>query len=166
MGTSAPLIHTIGHSDQTTSEFVDLLQRHSIGLVVDARSQPYSRWTPQFNREILSHRLQEAGIAYRFMGAGLGGRPSDASLYDSGQDHPNYERMEQTPGYQAGIDEVFELGQAQRAAVMCSESDHKCCHRHLLIAQTLLTRGARVLHIQPDGRTVEAERIPRQLSFL
>jgi uncharacterized protein (DUF488 family) len=74
--------------------------------------------------------------------------------------------MEQTSSYQAGIGQLLELARTRRTAVMCSEGDHLGCHRHLLITQTLLTRGARVLHIQADGRTVEGEQIPRQLSFL
>jgi uncharacterized protein (DUF488 family) len=166
MGRCPPLIYTIGHSDHTTGEFIELLQRHGIDVVVDVRSQPYSRWTPQFNREILAHQLQDTGIAYQFMGAALGGLPSDPNLYDSGEDCPDYERIEQTSGYQAGIDQLLELARTRRTAVVCSEGNHLDCHRHLLITQTLLTLGARVLHIQVNGRTVEGEQIPRQLSFL
>jgi len=159
------LIYTIGHSDHTTAAFVDLLRRHGITLVVDVRSQPYSRWAPQFNREVLARDLDDAGIAYRFMGDALGGRPTDPALYDPGQERPDYQRVEQTPAYQAGIDRLLDLAGAERVAVMCSESDHRRCHRHLLITQTLLGRGVRVLHIQPDGETVEAELEPQQLSL-
>jgi len=159
------LIHTVGHSDHTTAAFVDLLRRHGITLVVDVRSQPYSRWAPQFNRETLARDLEDAGIAYRFMGDALGGRPTDPALYDPGQETPDYQRVEQAPAYQAGIDQLLELARAQRVAVMCGEGDRRRCHRHLLIAQTLLGRGVRVLHIQPDGTTVEGERIPQQLSL-
>jgi len=159
------LIHTIGHSDHITTAFADLLRRHGITLVVDVRSQPYSRWAPQFNRETLARDLQDAGIAYQFMGDALGGRPADPTLYDPGQERPDYQRVEQTPVYQAGIDQLLELAGTERAAVMCSEGDHRRCHRHLLITQTLLGRGVCVLHIQPDGTTVEGERIPQQLSL-
>jgi uncharacterized protein (DUF488 family) len=159
------LIHTVGHSDRGTAAFVDLLRRHGITLVVDVRSQPYSRWAPQFNRETLARDLQDAGIAYRFMGDTLGGRPADPTLYDPGQERPNYQRVEQTSAYQAGIDQLLDLAQTEQMAVMCSEGDHRRCHRHLLITQTLLGRGVRVLHIQPDGTTVEAELEPRQLSL-
>jgi len=159
------LIHTIGHSDHTTAAFVDLLRDHGITLVVDVRSQPYSRWADQFNRETLAHDLEDAGIAYRFLGDALGGRPSDPALYDSGQERPDYQRIERTPAYQAGIDRLLDLAQSQRLAVMCGEGDHRQCHRHLLITQTLLTRGVRVLHIQPDGRTVEGKPVARQLSL-
>jgi len=158
-------IHTIGHSDHTTAAFVDLLRDHAITLVVDVRSQPYSRWASQFNRETLAHDLEDAGIAYRFLGDALGGRPSDPALYDPGQDRPDYQRVQQTPAYQAGIDQLLELARTERVAVMCGEGDHRRCHRHLLVTQTLLERGVRVLHVQPDGRTVEGEPVARQLSL-
>lgn len=159
------LIRTIGHSDHTTAIFVDLLRRHGITLVVDVRSQPYSRWAHQFNRETLARDLQDAGIAYRFMGDALGGRPADPALYDPGQERPDYQRVEQTPDYKAGIDQLLDLAQTEQVAVMCSEGDYCRCHRHFLITQTLLERGVRVLHIQPDGTTVEGEQIPQQLSL-
>jgi uncharacterized protein (DUF488 family) len=159
------LIHTVGHSDHTTATFVDLLRDHGIALVVDVRSQPYSRWAPQFNRGTLARDLEDAGIAYRFMGDALGGRPTDQALYDPGHESPDYQRVEQTPAYQAGIDQLLELARTQRVALMCGEGDHRHCHRHLLITQTLLGRGVRVRHIQPDGGTAEGELIPRQLSL-
>ena len=158
-------IYTVGHSDHTTAAFVDLLGRHGITLVVDVRSQPYSRWAHQFNRETLACDLQNAGIAYRFMGDALGGRPADPTLYDPEQERPDYQRVEQMPAYQAGIDQLLDLARTEQVAVMCSEGDHCRCHRHLLITQTLLGRGVRVLHIQPDGTTVEGELAPRQLSL-
>ncbi len=160
-----PLIHTIGHSDHTTAAFIDLLHQHEITLVVDVRSQPYSRWTHQFNRETLARDLADAGIAYRFMGDTLGGRPADPSLYNPGQERPDYRLVEQTPAYQVAIDQLLELARTERIAVMCSEGDHGRCHRHLLVAQTLLAHSVRVLHIQPDGRTIEGERTARQLSL-
>jgi uncharacterized protein (DUF488 family) len=159
------LIYTIGHSDHTTAAFVDLLRRHEITLVVDVRSQPYSRWAPQFNRETLARDLQDAGIAYRFMGDALGGRPADPALYDPGQERPDYQRVGQTLAYQTGMDQLLDLAGTEQVAVMCSEGDHRQCHRHLLVAQTLLERGVRVLHIQPDGTTVEGEQVPQQLSL-
>jgi uncharacterized protein (DUF488 family) len=158
-------VYTIGHSDHTTADLVSLLRRYGIALVVDVRSQPYSRWAHQFNRETLARDLQEAGIAYQFMGDVLGGRPADPALYDPGEERPDYDRMAQTPVYQAGIDQLLVCAQAERVAVMCSEGDHHHCHRHLLLAQTLLERGVHVLHIQPDGSTVAGERIHRQLSL-
>ncbi len=157
------LLYTIGHSDHAPEAFVDLLRQHDVTLVVDVRSQPYSRWTPQFNREVLQRDLADSDIDYQFMGDALGGRPPDPALYTG--DQPNYEQMASRPAYQTGIETLIALARAERLAVMCSEGTHDHCHRHLLITQTLLKQGVRVLHIQPDGATIEAERIARQLSL-
>ena len=158
-------VYTIGHSKHDWRAFLDLLRRHAIALVVDVRSQPYSRWSPQFNRESLARALDDAGLSYRFMGDVLGGRPADPALYDPGQDRPNYARMAQLPAYQSGIEHLRDLARTERVAVMCAEGDHRHCHRHWLIAQTLLARGVRVLHIQPNGTTVSGESEPHQASL-
>jgi uncharacterized protein (DUF488 family) len=160
-------IYTVGHSDHTTVAFIDLLRRHGITLVIDVRSQPYSRWASQFNREVLARDLEgsDAGIGYLFLGHALGGRPADRSLYGPGQDLPDYERLARTEAYRAGIERLLALAQTERPVLMCGEGDHHHCHRHLLISQTLLDRGVRIVHIQPDGSTVAGERIPQQLSL-
>ena len=156
-------IYTIGHSDHATVDFVALLRQHRISLVVDVRSQPYSRWAPQFNRETLEQDLTEAGIGYRFMGDALGGRSSDPDLYVAGS--LNYGRLEHTDAYREGIDRLIDLAGAECVAIMCGEGDYGQCHRHLLIGQTLLKRGIEVLHINPDGQIVIAELMPEQLSL-
>jgi uncharacterized protein (DUF488 family) len=158
-------VYTIGHSDHAVADFVELLRRYDITLVADVRSQPYSRWVHQFNRELLARDLELAGISYRYMGNVLGGRPDDPTVYDPGEEHPNYQLVEHMPEYQAGIEELLRQAQGASVVVMCSEGDHRHCHRHLLITQTLLERGTQVLHIQPDGTTVEGTEIPRQLSL-
>lgn len=155
-------VYTLGHSKHEWGMFLDLLQRHAITLVADVRSRPYSRWSPQFNREALARALREAGLGYQFLGDALGGRPSDPALYDPGQAHPNYARMAALPAYQSGIDHLLDLARVERVAVMCAEGDHRRCHRHWLIAQTLLARGAEVWHIEPDGSTVRGELTPTQ----
>ena len=156
-------IHTIGHSDHTAATFMELLRRRDIDLVVDVRSQPYSRWAPQFNRETLERELGAAGIRYHFMGDVLGGRPSAPELYVNGD--PDYGRMAQTPAYQTGIERLLDLAETERVSIMCSEGDYRNCHRHHLITQTLLERGARVIHIEADGQTVDGECVAKQLSL-
>ena len=158
---SQTTIFTLGHSDHDIETFTDLLQQHAISLVVDVRSQPYSRWASQFNRELLEDDLETEGFDYRFMGDVLGGRPSNPDFYTGGQ--PDYGQMEDSPVYQAGIDELLEIAANHRVALMCSEGDHRECHRHRLISQTLLKRGVRVVHIKPDGESIEGERVAEQL---
>ena len=167
-GHSTLRVFTIGHSDHSAEEFVALLQQHCVELVVDVRSQPYSQWVPQFNRENLIRTLTAAQVRYRFLGDALGGRPSNRELYDPGRETVNYERLSSSVEYAQGIDELVRIARecAGNVAVLCSEGDHRKCHRGRLIAPTLLRRGVRVTHIQPDGSTVEAELEPQQLTLL
>ena len=163
----SPVIYSIGHSDHELEALIALLHRHGITTVVDVRSQPYSRWVPQFNRETLARDVEKAGMTYVFMGDTLGGRPSDPSLYDSdeAEGRPDYERVATTPTFQTGLERLLEMACAGTVAMMCSEGDHRRCHRNLLITPNLLSREARVLHIRPDGETVEARHEPKQLTL-
>ena len=158
-------IYTIGHSNHPIEAFIALLKQHKIARVVDVRSQPYSQWAHQFNRELLAHDLLEAGIDYAHMGDRLGGRPKDLSFYTPGQGRPNYKKMAQDAAYRQGIADLLTESRQRRIAVMCSEGDYQECHRHLLITQTLLEADMRVLHIRPDGTCVEGTLEPEQLSL-
>lgn len=158
-----PTIYSIGHSDHEIDEFIELLERFDVEILADVRSQPYSRWVPQYNRETLVSSIEDAGLRYIWLGDSLGGRPEDDSLYEV--DRPNYERMRKTADYLAGIDDLLTLMQQGTVAMMCAEGDHRRCHRTLLITPTLRECDVSVVHIQRDGRTVEATDDPEQLSL-
>ena len=158
-------IYTIGHSDHAFETFLDLLERHEIQAIVDVRSQPYSQWAPQFNRETLARQLESAGVWYLFMGDSLGGRPADRSFYDAGEEHLNYERLAHSPAYQGAIECLLDVARTTSLAVMCSEGDYRKCHRGKLIAPSLMERGVCVLHIRPDGTVTEQEPMAEQLSL-
>jgi hypothetical protein len=161
----APTIYTIGHSDHELERFVELLQRHQIDTVVDVRSQPYSRWVPAFNREALQGGLQEAGLTYVFLGEALGGRPADPALYNGEGAVTDYDRIAAMPAYQAGLTALLRLADQASVVIMCSEADYHACHRSRLITPSLLARDVRVIHILPDGRTVDAGPEFTQLSL-
>lgn len=161
----APRVYTIGHSRHTTEDFIALLRQHGIDTLIDVRSQPYSQWADQFNRELLQHDLAQVGMGYVYMGDTLGGRPHDQALYRYGEERPDYKKMMTTPVYRQGIRTLLSLAEGHAVVVMCSEGEHQHCHRHLLITQTLVADGVRVRHIQPDGTCVEGMLEPEQLSF-
>ena len=52
MPATVSTVLTIGHSTHPIDAFVALLQRHGATAVADVRAAPYSRFNPQFNREI------------------------------------------------------------------------------------------------------------------
>ena len=161
----AILLYTIGHSNHTGEAFLALLQQHGINCLVDVRSQPYSRYNPQFNRETLIKSLQTAQIRYLHMGDTLGGRPDQADLYDAGQTHPNYSRQRLTDRYQQGLHQLVKLAHQTTVAMMCSEGNPHECHRLWLITPDLLDLGITVLHIHPDGNLETAEKTLEQLGL-
>jgi uncharacterized protein (DUF488 family) len=158
-------IFTIGHSNHSSEDFLQLLRQHSIACLVDLRSQPYSRYNPQFNRETLAAVLHSAGIQYADFGTTLGGRPDDPTLYDPGSERPNYSRQRQTELYQSGLQRLLQQAATTKTAIMCSEGDPNDCHRTWLITPSLIDAGVIVQHILPDGQLVLGEKIYEQLGF-
>jgi uncharacterized protein (DUF488 family) len=166
-------IFTIGHSNLAASDFIESLQARQIGELVDVRSAPYSQFASQFNREDLAHSLKKAGIDYVFAGETLGGRPSDPSCYKNGQlpapksDYlklVDYSVVASKVWYLDGIDRLIEIARENQTVIMCSEEDPNRCHRHHLIAQTLLDQGVAVWHVRKGGECQAAEKIKTQAS--
>jgi hypothetical protein len=58
-----PAVLTIGHSNRTWKDFLELLRAHRVKRVIDVRSIPRSRHSPQFNRETLSTKCEPRGSA-------------------------------------------------------------------------------------------------------
>ena len=58
-----PAVLTIGHSNRTWKDFLELLRAHRVKRVIDVRSIPRSRHNPQFNRATLSKKLRPRGSA-------------------------------------------------------------------------------------------------------
>jgi uncharacterized protein (DUF488 family) len=168
-------VYTVGHSNLSTQELAERLQRHQITTVVDVRSFPYSRFAPQHNRETLRKTLEAHGILYRYAGDRLGGRPKDPDLYRSGAPPSgdakisyaqvvDYERVAEQPEYKDAISKLMQWATEAPTAIMCSEEDPTRCHRHLLITRTLLSQGAEVLHIRATTTTPATE-APAQLAL-
>ena len=144
-------VYTIGHSSHSYEAFAELLSTHGINVVVDTRSAPYSRYAPQFDREILQRTLTNSGFKYLFLGDVLGGRPQKPEYYDP-QGHVVYGRIKADPSFSSGI-ERLERGIAEfRVVLMCGEENPAHCHRRLLIGRVMHERGHQILHMRADGR--------------
>lgn len=153
---SPSIVWTVGHSNHDLEVFLALVQRHHIAYIVDARSYPYSRFAPHFNREELQTTLQGHRIGYVFLGLALGGRPQRDEHFDA-EGHALYSEMAQEPAFVEAIDRLLHGAQEHHLAVLCSCGQPRECHRRLLVGKVLCDRGAELRHILPDG-TVMAER--------
>jgi uncharacterized protein (DUF488 family) len=150
-------VYTIGHSRHGWEHFLALLKQHRIARVVDARSRPFSRFNPQFNRERMRAALADAGIAYDWRGEALGGRPDDARFLRDGA--LNLDALWKWPPLLADIETVAARASGERQALLCAEENPDQCHRRSLLTPPLVKRGIEVLHIRGDGR-LEPENKP------
>ena len=149
-----PRLFSIGHSNHEALRFCELLREHGVDVLVDVRSQPYSQYSPHFNRDTLKQIVVPRGFQYLFLGEELGGRPVEEDCYDEAG-HVLYSKLSQVPRFLQGIDRLEKGIQKYRVAMMCSEEDPTVCHRFLLIGKVLADRGVPLWHIRGDGRLEE-----------
>ncbi len=163
-------IFTIGYGGRETGEFLALLDKFQIDTLVDVRSQPYSKFNPDFTRSALARILARAGRDYVFMGGALGGRPDDEDCFVAGK--LNAEQCEARDWYRQGIAELKALALETRLVLMCSEKDPAHCHRSYVVGATLAKdANFAVAHIDKFGErqsqaALEAASAPRQLNML
>lgn len=72
---------TLGHSKHSFTDFLLLINKYGVKVVLDVRSAPYSRYRPHFNEDSLEFELPRHNISYHFAGQFLGDRPTDPELY-------------------------------------------------------------------------------------
>jgi uncharacterized protein (DUF488 family) len=145
-------IYTIGYGNRINGDFVKLLQNFEIKFLVDVRTQPSSRFNPDFSKDELEKRLKQHSIRYIFMGDSLGGRPKDSSCYIDGK--VDYAKVREKSFYQKGISYLHTAwGKQLRIALMCSEAKPQECHRSKLIGNTLAENQIDVAHIDEAGAT-------------
>jgi uncharacterized protein (DUF488 family) len=142
-------IFSIGHSTQPVDRFVALLKQHQIDVVADVRSTPFSRFTPQFNRENLAGALRGSGIKYIFFGKELGARADDPSCYVNGK--VQYARLAAKDQFRHAITRLINGALDHRVALVCAEKEPLECHRTILVSQELSKAGCNVKHIHYDG---------------
>jgi len=152
---------TLGHSKHDLDVWLALLRQHQVEIVVDLRTTPYSKFAPQFDREVLERSLGQAGFRYLYLGAELGGRPANPDCYDA-HGHVLYSHLCQEPSFQEALARLETGIERYCVALLCGEENPAHCHRRLLVGRVLTERGHTMLHIRGDGRldsdeTVAAE---------
>ena len=70
-------LYSIGHSNQSQDEFLTKLQAYGVDCVVDVRSVPASKYSPQFNGDALKWFLRWKGVQYLHFGEEFGARRMD-----------------------------------------------------------------------------------------
>lgn len=158
-------LFTIGHSNRSLEEFIELLVGFDVDRVVDIRKFPRSRTNPQFNEDALPQALAESDISYEHLVA-LGGRRAkgqavarDINPYWTNESFHNYADYALSAEFHAGLDHLLEASQQRRCAIMCSEAVWWRCHRRI-VTDYLIARGVDVFHIMGKNRLETARLTP------
>jgi uncharacterized protein (DUF488 family) len=143
-----PRIYTVGHGNAPFEEIERLLRLHGIATLIDVRSAPYSKYSPDFRKSALAEYAASAGLGYRWMGDRLGGtETASAAAVRTANDAPNVNE----PAMSGALAEVIALNETGPVALLCAERNPQHCHRLLSLAPHLEALDCEVFHILPDG---------------
>jgi DNA-3-methyladenine glycosylase II len=139
----------MGHSTHSLADLVALRRPFDVSMVVDIRTIPRSRKTPQFNQDALRLSLRSRRLRYRHL-------PELGGLRRPRKDSPNagwhnasfrgFADYMQTKEFELGLLKLRASSAEGCMALMCAEAVPWRCHRSL-VADALTVRGARVAHI-------------------
>jgi uncharacterized protein (DUF488 family) len=167
-------IVTVGHSNQTLRQFIDVLRAHSVDLVADVRKLRGSRAMPQFDEGRLSRALSRAGIAYLPIPELAGRRanskrPSPRPCWRN-RGFRNYADHMRTREFRAGVRRYLMVARHRRAAVLCAEAVPWRCHRSLIADFLVVEKRRRVdeligVRARPHRLTACARIVRGKLSY-
>lgn len=143
-------LFTIGHSNHTLQEFLDMLHAFKITHLVDVRTIPRSRHVPWFNKDTFAKVLHKDKIVYAHM-TKLGGlRHTHKDSQNKAWQNLSFRGFAdymQTSEFFEGLTELNQLIQINhRVVIMCAEALPWRCHRSL-IADAEVIRHFKVYHI-------------------
>lgn len=145
-----PTLYTIGHSNRSLQDFIDILKAHHINRIVDIRTIPKSRHFPWFNQDALADALRKKHIIYKHIKSLGGLRHAAKDSINQGWHNASFRGFAdymQTKAFYQGLKSLNEIIKSKKkTAIMCAEAVPWRCHRSL-IADAEIIRGVKVLHI-------------------
>lgn len=155
------LVYTVGHSNQTIEEFIDLIKKYEVNCIIDVRTIPSSNYNPQFDRVPITASLKPYGITYMHFDKEFILRRKD-SLDENGK--VDFEKAVLTPFFQNGVLRLkrgIELG--YNIALMCAKAKPIECHRFSMVGRYLNDNGFTVRHILRNGELATQEDIEKEM---
>lgn len=151
-------VFTMGFSNRTWDDTLKILHGCGIKRLVDIRTLPGSKHTPQFNLEHLEKALPDAGIEYIHMKS-LGGlrKPSKDSAINAAWRNDGfrgYADYMQSQQFQEALVQLIGLMKEKTSVYACTEAVFWRCHRQL-VSDVLTARGYRIGHIFSVGKVEE-----------
>jgi len=143
-------IYTLGTSNRTVEEFLEILKSYQIQTVIDVRRWPTSKWLEHFKKENLEKTLPENNIQYLHFEK-LGG-------YRSG----GYEEYIKTKEFKEALKELIKIAKSKNLAIICAEKLPWKCHR-AIITKELEKKKIEIIHIIEKDRLWQPKKEPREI---
>jgi uncharacterized protein (DUF488 family) len=157
------MIYSIGHGNKNFEDFLHELSSFNVKYLIDVRTSPYSKYNPQYNRELLKNNLEAVNITYVYMGDNLGGLPTDRSCYVEGK--VSYDLIKDKEFFKEGLARLIKAYEKGiNVVVMCSETKPEECHRSKLIGQELLKKNITIKHITEPDQTKDQLTLMNELT--
>jgi uncharacterized protein (DUF488 family) len=152
-------IYTFGYSTHTFIELVNSIKNNNIDVAVDVRSVPYSKYTPQFNKESVKEGLLKEKIHYLHFGDEFGARRIEKEAYTNGK--VDFQKVIKLPKFLKGIERINNgLEKNYHIVLLCTEKEPIDCHRFLLVSKVLKDLlHINIHHILFDGNIIEQNEV-------
>ena len=127
-------IYTLGTSNRSIEDFLEILKLYQIQTIIDVRRWPTSKWFEHFKKENLEKFLTKNNIGYRHFEK-LGG-------YRTG----GYEEYTKTKEFKTALKELIKISKSKNTAIICAERLPWKCHR-AFISLALEKKKIKISHI-------------------
>ena len=153
----------MGFSNRTWDETLEILEAFRIERLIDIRTLPGSKHTPQFNLEHLRQTLPRVGVEYTHLKS-LGGlrKPRKDSTLNAAWENSGfrgYADYMQTSEFEEALNQLITLLKEKTTVYCCTEAVFWRCHRQL-VSDALLVRGFQTGHIFSVSK-VEAHKLTK-----
>lgn len=140
-------IYTIGYEGKTPDEFLNVLKRADISIVIDVRENPASR-KKGFSKTALSELLNQNGISYSHL-IQLGNPKEFRDEYKKDGDLKRL--LERYRAYLAQhpehVETLLKTADNDPACLMCFEKLPTQCHRNIIAEYLYVNRGMAINHL-------------------
>ena len=156
-------IYTIGYTGFSMDEFVQELKSKGINVVIDVRSSPYSERYADYNRDNLESTLVANKIYYRNYIKEFGARQENRTFY-SKDGYLDFEIFAKSEQFLSGVEKIKNsIEKGYKIAFLCAEKEPVQCHRTILVARAFYELGYNVIHLKPNGVSINHRDIEVQL---
>ena len=160
---NSTILYTIGCSNRTPDNFLNVLKKYNIQVIVDVRSAPYSSFTPQFNKEALRKLLIDNGMTYLSFANEFGARRKEDTVYTN--NYVDFSKVNKLDIFKNGIDRILNgLKKEYVIALMCTEYNPIDCHRFSMVSRAFSKiPNISIIHIFDEKKYVTNEELEEKM---